>query len=141
MTALRNHVRLCEMLGQDAVERSFALGGKVVNLRVATVERWTDKATGEPREATDWHNVAVFSDRDVEKVRLLRKGEWVEVDGSLKNRKYLKDGRDQWITEVVVRGPDHRVLVLPKRQPRDQAPASPQASADPPAEIDDDVPF
>lgn len=141
MSALRNHVRLCGMLGQDAVERSFQTGsGKVVNLRVATVERWTDKATGEPKEATDWHNVAVFSDRDVEKVRLLRKGEWVEVDGSLKNRKYLKEGRDQWITEVVVRGPDHRVLVLPKRQPRDPASASPPA-ADPPPDLDDDVPF
>ncbi len=140
MSGLRNHVRLCGVLGQDAVERSFALGGKEVNLRVATVERWTDKATGEAKESTDWHNVAVFSDRDVEKVRLLRKGEWVEVDGSLKNRKYPKDGRDQWITEVVVRGPDHRVLVLPKRQPRDPAPGAAPA-AEPAAEIDDDVPF
>ncbi|KKC24919.1 single-stranded DNA-binding protein [Sphingomonas sp. SRS2] len=156
MSALRNHVRLCGSLGQDAVKRDFAAGGSVVNLRVATTERWTDRATGEAKESTDWHNVAVFTDRDVERARDLRKGDWIEVDGKLQSRKYQKSGVDHWVTEVVVRGPDHRLLVLPKRQPGRhdappaETPAAPATSegsgqegtaAQPPGAVDDYVPF
>jgi single-strand DNA-binding protein len=143
MSLLQNHVRLSGMLGQDAVKRDFAQGGSVVNLRVATIERWTDRATGEPKEMTDWHSVAVLADRAVKRAQHLRKGDWVEIDGKLQTRKYQKDGRDHYVTEVIVRGPDHRILVLPKRQP-DGASAEPQqeqAPAPSPGEIDDHVPF
>ena|SRR5690554_4140455 len=100
-----NKVILIGNLGRDPEVRSFPNGGKVVNLRIATSETWKDKATGERRERTEWHSVAIFSEpvgRIAE--QYLRKGSKVYIEGQLETRKWQdQSGADRYSTEVVLR--------------------------------------
>ena len=100
-----NKVILIGNLGRDPEVRSFPSGGKVVNLRVATSERWRDKQTGENRERTEWHSVAIFNEnlgRVAE--QYLRKGSKVYLEGQLETRKWQdQSGQDRYSTEVVLR--------------------------------------
>jgi single-strand DNA-binding protein len=85
--------------------RSFQNGGKVCNLRIATSENWKDRNTGERRERTEWHSVAIFSEplaRIAE--QYLRKGSKVYIEGQLETRKWQdQNGQDRYSTEVVLR--------------------------------------
>ena len=96
-----NKVILIGRLGADPESRSFQNGGKVVNLRIATSERWRDRNTGENREITEWHRV-VFNDRLAEVVgQYLRKGSQVYVEGSLRTRKWTdQSGQERYTTEI-----------------------------------------
>jgi len=100
-----NKVILIGNLGRDPEVRSFPNGGKVVNLRIATSESWRDKASGEKRERTEWHSVAIFSEplgRIAE--QYLRKGSKVYIEGQLETRKWQdQSGADRYSTEVVLR--------------------------------------
>lgn len=100
-----NKVILIGNLGRDPEVRSFPNGGKVVNLRIATSETWKDKASGERRERTEWHSVAIFSEpvgRIAE--QYLRKGSKVYIEGQLETRKWQdQSGADRYSTEVVLR--------------------------------------
>src|SRR4026209_22527 len=83
-----NKVILVGNLGRDPESRSFQNGGKVVNLRVATSENWKDRATGERREKTEWHAVAIFNENLANTAeRFLRKGSKVCLEGQLQTRK------------------------------------------------------
>ncbi len=100
-----NKVILIGNLGRDPEVRSFPNGGKVVNLRIATSEQWRDKASGERREKTEWHSVAIFSE-PVARVaeQYLRKGSKVYIEGQLETRKWQdQSGADRYSTEVVIR--------------------------------------
>lgn len=101
-----NKVILIGNLGRDPEIRSFQNGGKVANLRIATSEQWKDKATGERREKTEWHSVAIMSEGLVNVVeRFLKKGSKVYVEGQLETRKWQdQSGQDRYSTEVVLRG-------------------------------------
>lgn len=100
-----NKVILIGNLGADPEVRTFQNGGKVVNLRVATSERWRDRNSGENRERTEWHSVAIFSEplaRVAE--QYLRKGSKVYLEGQLETRKWQdQSGQDRYSTEVVLR--------------------------------------
>jgi single-strand DNA-binding protein len=100
-----NKVILVGRLGRDPEVRSFQNGGKVVNLRVATNERWRDKNTGENKERTEWHSVAIYNEnlgRIAE--QYLRKGSNVYLEGQLETRKWQdQSGQDRYSTEVVLR--------------------------------------
>ena len=100
-----NKVILIGNLGRDPEVRSFQNGGKVCNLRIATSETWKDRNTGERRERTEWHSVAIFSEplaRIAE--QYLRKGSKVYVEGQLETRKWQdQSGQDRYSTEVVLR--------------------------------------
>ncbi len=100
-----NKVIIIGNLGRDPEVRSFQNGGKVVNLRIATSESWKDKNTGEKREKTEWHSVAIFNEgigRVAE--QYLKKGSTVYIEGQLETRKWQdKDGQDRYSTEIVVR--------------------------------------
>lgn len=100
-----NKVIIVGNLGRDPEVRSFANGGKVVNLRIATSETWRDKASGERRERTEWHSVAIFSEpvgRIAE--QYLKKGSKVYIEGQLETRKWQdQSGADRYSTEVVLR--------------------------------------
>jgi single-strand DNA-binding protein len=100
-----NKVILIGNLGADPEVRSFPSGGKVCNLRIATSENWKDKQTGERRERTEWHSVAIFSEPLVRVAeQYLRKGSKIYVEGQLETRKWQdKDGNDRYSTEVVLR--------------------------------------
>lgn len=106
MAGSLNKVMLIGNLGRDPEVRSFQNGGKVCNLRIATSETWKDRNTGERREKTEWHSVAVFSEGLVRVCeQYLRKGSKVYIEGQLQTRKWQdQNGQDRYSTEVVLQG-------------------------------------
>jgi len=99
-----NKVIIVGNLGRDPESRSFQNGGKVVNLRIATSDTWKDRTSGERREKTEWHSVAIFNEsiaRTAE--QYLRKGSKVYIEGALQTRKWQdQQGQDRYTTEIVV---------------------------------------
>ncbi|HEX8445087.1 MAG TPA: single-stranded DNA-binding protein [Sphingomonas sp.] len=112
-----NKVIIVGNLGADPVSKSFQNGGKVVNLRIATSDTWKDKATGERKEKTEWHSVAIFSEplgRVAE--QYLRKGSKVYIEGKLATRKWQdQQGNDRYSTEIVLQGFDGQLVMLDGR--------------------------
>ena len=100
-----NKVILIGNLGRDPEVRSFPNGGKVCNLRIAPSENWKDRNTGERREKTEWHSVAIFSEPLVRVAeQYLRKGSKIYIEGQLETRKWQdQSGQDRYSTEVVLR--------------------------------------
>ena len=100
-----NKVILIGNLGRDPEVRNFPNGGKVCNLRIATSENWKDRNTGERRERTEWHSVAIFSEPLVRVAeQYLRKGSKIYIEGQLETRKWQdQSGADRYTTEVVLR--------------------------------------
>lgn len=100
-----NKVIIVGNLGRDPEVRTFQNGGKVCNLRIATSENWKDRNTGERKERTEWHSVAIFSE-PLAKIaeQYLRKGSKVYIEGQLETRKWQdQSGQDRYSTEVVLR--------------------------------------
>jgi single-strand DNA-binding protein len=100
-----NKVILIGNLGRDPEVRSFQNGGKVVNLRIATSETWRDRTTGERKERTEWHSVAIFNEA-LGKIaeQYLKKGSTVYIEGALETRKWQdQSGQDKYTTEIVLR--------------------------------------
>jgi single-strand DNA-binding protein len=112
-----NKVILVGNLGRDPEVRSFQNGGKVCNLRIATSENWKDKNTGERREKTEWHSVAIFQDGLVRVAeQYLRKGSKVYIEGQLQTRKWQdQSGADRYSTEVVLQGFGGTLVMLDGR--------------------------
>ena len=142
-----NKVILIGNLGKDPESRRFPSGGQVVSFSLATSESWRDKATGERKEKTEWHNVSIFNEGLCKVAeQYLRKGSKVYIEGSLQTRKWQdKDGNDRYTTEVVLQAFNGLLTMLDK--PKDEAPRSsddfgktPAASGSA-APIDDDIPF
>lgn len=109
-----NKVILVGNLGADPEVRSFQNGGKVCNIRIATSETWKDRNSGERKERTEWHNVAIFSEGLAGVAeRFLRKGSKVYVEGQLRTRKWQdQSGNDRYTTEVVLQGPGAVLTML-----------------------------
>ena len=112
-----NKVILIGNLGRDPESRSFSNGGKVCNLRIATSENWKDKQTGERKERTEWHSVAIFSEGLANVAeRYLRKGSKVYIEGQLRTRKWQdQSGNDRYSTEVVIDGFNGSMTMLDGR--------------------------
>lgn len=149
-------------LGADPDIRRLPSGGSVANLRIATSESWRDKATGERREKTEWHNVVIFNDNLVRVVeQYVKKGAKIYVEGQLQTRKYQdKSGQDRYSTEVVLQGFSGNLTLLDGRgdsggremsdsrggadfgraSPAERRPA-PAAGGGRPSDFDDDIPF
>lgn len=112
-----NKVIIVGNLGRDPEVRTFQNGGKVCNLRIATSENWKDKSTGERRERTEWHSVAIFSEplaRIAE--QYLKKGSKVYIEGKLQTRKWQdQSGQDRYSTEIVLQGFDGVLTMLDGR--------------------------
>jgi single-strand DNA-binding protein len=115
-----NKVILVGNLGKDPESRSFANGGKVVSFTLATSENWNDKASGEKREKTEWHNVQIFNEnlaRTAE--QYLKKGSKVYVEGKLQTRKWQdQSGNDKYTTEVVLERFNGTLVMLGERGER-----------------------
>jgi len=111
-----NKVILVGNLGRDPESRTFQNGGKVVNLRIATSESWKDRNSGERREKTEWHQVAIFNEglcRVAE--QYLRKGSKVYIEGQLQTRKWQdQSGNDRFSTEIVLQGFNSALVLLDK---------------------------
>lgn len=148
-----NKVLLIGNLGQDPDVRFMPSGDAVVNISVATTDRWKDKTTGEARESVEWHSVSFFG-RTAEIIgEYMRKGDPIFVEGSLKTRTYEKDGIKHWKTEI--KGKQMQFLKSKGEggggatRPRDTAPededqSQPQTapvSSPKQDDFDDDIPF
>lgn len=99
-----NKVIIVGNLGADPEVKSFPSGGRIANLRIATSESWTDRATNERKERTEWHSVVLDNDNLIRVAeQYLRKGSKVYVEGQLRTRKWQdRDGNDRYTTEVYV---------------------------------------
>ena len=112
-----NKVILIGNLGRDPEVRTFQNGGKVCNLRIATSETWRDKQSGERRERTEWHSVAIFSEPLIRVAeQYLHKGSKIYVEGQLETRKWQdQSGQDRYSTEVVLRPYRSELTMLDRR--------------------------
>lgn len=143
-----NKVIIIGHVGRDPECRTFPDGGMVTNMAIATSETWKDKQTGEKKELTEWNRVVVHGKLAEICSQYLCKGSLVYVEGSLRTRKYQKDGVDHYATEIRA----DQMRMLDKRPEGGQAPAQrPQEAKQPPKaappagsgfdDMDDDIPF
>jgi single-strand DNA-binding protein len=144
-----NKVIVVGNLGQDPETRYIPSGSAVTNLRIATNESWKDKQTGEQKDRTEWHSVAMFGRLAEIAAEYLRKGSQVYIEGKLRTRKWQdKDGNDRYTTEIIAdemqmlgnkAGSDAPTIndsPPPTSAPPKSAP--PQSSEN---DFDDDIPF
>jgi single-strand DNA-binding protein len=135
-------------LGGDPETRYMPSGSAVTNLTVATNESWKDKQTGEQKDRTEWHKVALFNRLAEVAAEYLRKGSQVYIEGKLRTRKWQdKNGQDRWTTEIVA----DEMQMLGGRggsgggsAPMGSSSDSSSSSAPPqpgPDDFDDDIPF
>ena len=112
-----NKVILVGNVGQDPEVRQFQNGGQVASFSLATSETWKDKNTGERREKTEWHRIAVFSEGLVRVVQnYVKKGSKLYIEGQLETRKWQdKEGQDRYTTEDVLRGFNSTLTMLDSR--------------------------
>jgi len=97
-----NKVIIVGNLGGDPETRYMPSGAAVTNLTVATNESWKDKQTGEQKERTEWHKVAMFNRLAEIAAEYLRKGSQVYIEGKLRTRKWQdQNGQDRWTTEII----------------------------------------
>lgn len=97
-----NKVILVGNLGADPETKYLPSGDAVTNIRVATTDRWKDKASGEMKEATEWHRIAFFGRLAQIAGEYLKKGSQVYIEGRIRTRKWQdKDGQDRYSTEIV----------------------------------------
>jgi len=146
-----NKVIIVGNLGRDPEVKTFQNGGKVCNLSVATSENWRDKATGERKERTEWHRVAIFNERLVDVAeKYLRKGAKVYLEGQLETRKWTdQSGVEKYSTEVVLRQFRGELTMLDSGQRRDEeddsqadyGAATGKSERRPVGDLDDDIPF
>ncbi len=142
-----NKVILVGNLGRDPEIRHTKDGSPVVNMPVATSERWRDRASGEQRERTEWHRVVIFNDRLGEVAqKYLRKGSKVYLEGQLQTRKWQdQQGQDRYTTEVVLARFRGELTMLDGRgegaATGDTTGGFGGRPAGTGAELDDDIPF
>ena len=158
-----NKVILVGNLGRDPEVRSTQDGNKIVNLSLATSERWKDRNSGEQRERTEWHRVVIFNEnlgRIAE--QYLRKGSTCYIEGQLQTRKWAdQQGVEKYSTEVVLQRFRGELTLLGGRVDpssiadnssfgggqvdHDQTPSSGGQASPPPMrsanDLDDDIPF
>jgi single-strand DNA-binding protein len=150
-----NKVILIGNLGADPETRSMPSGMSVTNIRIATSESWKDKQSGETKERTEWHSVAMFGRLGEIAAQYLRKGSQVYIEGSLRTRKWQdKEGKDRYTTEIIANemqmmggrggsgGGSGGGAGMGGGESRERSPmpeAAPAATG--PGDFDDDVPF
>jgi single-strand DNA-binding protein len=138
-----NKVILIGNLGADPEVRAFSNGGKVANLRIATSETWKDKNTGERKEKTEWHQVAIFQEGLVRIAeQYLKKGSKVYIEGKLQTRKWQdQSGADRYSTEVVLQGYGGTLTMLDGAGGGAGGQSTPSSQGSEPPPMDDEIPF
>ena len=155
MSGSINKVILIGNLGADPDIRAMQNGDKVVQLSIATSDRWKDKATGEPRERTEWHRVVIFNEAigNIAE-QYLKKGSTVYLEGQLQTRKWTdqQSGQEKYTTEMVLQRYKGQLTLLGSRissNTEDQITTKPEKIYDEKSKdilsdqrmIDDDIPF
>lgn len=154
-----NRVELLGNVGRDPDVRYNTNGDPIVNLSIATSEKWTDKNTGERREKTEWHKVVFFQGLAKIAEQYISKGSKIFIAGKLQTRKWQdKDGNDRWSTEIVVSGYGGQLILLSPAKEGGQSNSRPTPAAAEPAaavggifdspekpqaadDFEDDIPF
>ncbi len=160
-----NKVILVGNLGRDPEIRSTQDGREIANLTIATSDSWRDKNTGERKERTEWHRVAIFNEALVNiSKNYLRKGAKVYIEGALQTRKWTdQSGAERYTTEIVLQGFNGNLTMLDTRGGNSEsnfggadaepafagannAPAAPKASNNAASSfshdtLDDEIPF
>src|SRR5512145_404422 len=114
-----NKVIIVGNLGADPETRYMPSGDAITNIRIATTDRWKDKASGEMKEATEWHRIAFFGRLAEIAGQYLKKGSQVYVEGRIRTRKWQdKEGQDRYTTEIVA----DAMQLLGKREGMGDAP-------------------
>ena len=128
MSVSVNETVLIGNLGKDPEIRSFQNGGRVAHFSLATSESWKDKKTGERKEKTEWHQVAIMAEGLVTVAeKYLKKGAKVYVKGRLETRKWAdKDGVERYATEIVLRPYRGDLVMLDRKEQPDEALVSDQ---------------
>lgn len=145
-----NKVIIVGNLGRDPEVRYTPDGASIANVTIATTDTWKDKATGEKKEATEWHRVVFFGKLAEIVGQYLKKGRQVYVEGALRTRKWQdKEGQERYTTEIVA----NEMKMLGSREGMSDAPprdasgaanrpaAAPQAAAGNFNDFEDDIPF
>ena len=164
MSGSVNKVILIGNLGRDPEVRRLNSGDPVVSFGLATTESWRDKASGERKDRTEWHNIVIFNE-NLGKIaeQYLKKGSKVYLEGQIQNRKYTdQSGAEKYITEIVLQRFRGELVLLDSRgggEPREALPApeergasfgrsspaerrpAPAGGAGGASELDDDIPF
>ena len=139
-----NKVILIGNLGKDPEIRSTQGGGKIANFTLATSESWTDKASGERNEKTEWHRVVCFNDNTTSVIeRFVKKGSKVYVEGVLATRKWTdQSGTDKYTTEVVIGKFNGNLTLLDSKGAGGRSEnTSPRTAGGGKSELEDDIPF
>ena len=153
MSGSVNKVTLVGNLGRDPEIRAMQNGDKIVQLSVATSDRWKDKNSGEQRERTEWHRVVIFNDalgRIAE--QYLKKGSTVYLEGQLQTRKWTdqQSGQEKYTTEVVLQRYKGELTLLgsrPENQVENQYnntqidPTEQISEPNIASDLDDEIPF
>lgn len=141
-----NKVIIIGHLGKDPETRFAPSGDAICNFTVATSEQWKDKATGEKKEATEWHRISAFGKLAEICGQYLIKGSLVYIEGSLRTRKWQdKDGQDRYTTEIRA----DAMRMLGKRETGEAPPSAKEPAPAPKSrqkagdfsDMDDDIPF
>ena len=142
-----NKVILVGNLGADPETRYLPSGDPVTNLRLATTDSWKDKASGEKKEATEWHRVVLFRRLAEVAGQYLKKGSQVYIEGRIRTRKWQdKDGQERYTTEIeanemkMLGGKSDRSESAQSQQKQEQrnAQGAPKTSFE---DMDDEIPF
>ena len=158
MSGSVNKVTLVGNLGRDPEIRAMQNGDKIVQISIATSDRWKDKSTGEQRERTEWHRVVIFNEA-LGKIaeQYLKKGSTVYIEGQLQTRKWTdqQSGQEKYTTEVVLqryRGeltllgsrPDNQINNEYQNNQIDQSNVQVEGNSPTPSvasDLDDEIPF
>jgi single-strand DNA-binding protein len=148
-----NKVIIVGNLGKDPEVRYMPSGEAVTNITIATTDTWKDKNSGEKKEATEWHRVVFFRKLAEIAGQYLKKGSQVYIEGSLKTRKWQKEGQDHYTTEIVADtmqmlgrregggSPDYDRGERNPGSTSAPAKAASQPAANSMADFEDDIPF
>lgn len=148
-----NKAQLIGHLGRDPEVKALNSGDEVCTLSLATSESWTDKKTGERREATEWHRVVIFNQHLVKVAKdYLRKGTQLYVEGQIKTRKWTdKDGIERYSTEIVLPSFGGTIVMLGGKRDSDDEPETSgnarqnsrreERQSTPATDLDDEIPF
>ncbi len=140
-----NKVSLIGNVGKDPEIRSTTNGAEIASFSIATSESWRDKATGERKSKSEWHNIVLFSEHLVNLAKsYIKKGSRLYLEGKLQTRKWSdKDGVERYSTEIILQGFDSKIILLSSKdegQPSEHNQAKQNAYVDD-LDLDDSIPF
>lgn len=134
-----NKVTLLGRVGKDPEVRVMQNGGQVATFSLATSESWKDKNSGERKEKTQWSNIVIFNEHIVKVVEsYVRKGSQVYLEGALETRTYEKDGKTNYVTEVVLKAFRGELVLLDSKSEDKPVMDKASVSRDDP---EDEIPF